>query len=73
MLKRFCDRCGRQIKDKWYNIDVFAHEDSRYASIPSILCGCTDIRSTPPRRDYCPDCTADIEAYMQDKKIPGKR
>lgn len=70
MLKRFCDRCGKRVGDKWYNINIIANDTELPNPMIGLLAGCNsvNIRDIPPKKDYCQACMDEFNEFLKDKK-----
>ena len=72
MVKLHCDRCKKEIKDKYYTINIhevnLCSEDSVASAIDS-LCLCTTKIKTPyeklkSTKMYCKNCKDKIESIL---------
>ena len=70
MLKRFCDRCGKRVGEKWYNVDIVTHDAELPVPTLAVLgCGClTNVNDKPQKRDYCQACMDEFREFLKDKK-----
>ena len=72
MVKLFCDRCGGEIKDKYFTIG-YSEE-----SLEPVFCGCaasmasqsfamSSLQELNAKRIYCEECKIDIFSYASRK------
>ncbi len=68
MIKRICDRCNKEIKDNYWTIDIYQHEDNtgRVSTNGSI----NNIEQNTNKRlnrqkEYCEECIKDIKKTIE--------
>ena len=72
MVKLHCDRCGEQIKDKYYTINIYSYDvDPKYDC--STIADCAYaysnsrdgmLRMLNSQKMYCKDCVNKIEKFI---------
>lgn len=66
MIKRFCDRCGRELGETWYQITISArcnHDDR------CTLSGLAHNLNAAfaPTPDYCEECKEEFQKFLRNK------
>lgn len=72
MIKMHCDKCGEEIKDKYYTINIYGHDTNpkyNYATSVDSASACSNSREDMLRilnstKMYCKDCKDKVEAYL---------
>ena len=65
MTKRFCDRCGKEIKPT--KIIHFPSKEERYITICDelgVFCG-----DKNTKYDLCHDCTVQLRKFLENKEV----
>lgn len=69
MIKRICDRCGNEIKDNYWTIDIYQHEDNtgRVTTTGAInnLNQNTE-KMFNRQKEYCEDCINQIKNVIKE-------
>ena len=71
MVKLYCDRCEKEIKDRYYTINIYSHDvnpkydyDTAVVSTSAYSNGRDDIlRTLNSTRMYCKECRDKIEEF----------
>jgi hypothetical protein len=70
MVKIHCDRCGAEIKDKYYTVNLYSYDTNpKYDYYATADCACSSSREDILRplnatKMYCKDCRDKIEAFI---------
>ncbi len=67
MLIRKCDRCGKEIKNNFWTIRIYAETDAKRQLNLESACN-NLIVNTSRLKEYCKDCINEIKAFI-DKDI----
>ena len=68
MIKRYCDRCGKECGDTWYNINIIAECENRNMSITTATAMSKTASVFKKPKDYCRECTEEFEEFLQKKR-----
>jgi hypothetical protein len=71
MVRLHCDRCEREIKDKYYTINIYSHDVNpqySFATYADTACASNSrediLRTLNTTKMYCKDCKAKIESFI---------
>lgn len=71
MVKIHCDRCGEEIKNKYYTVNIYGYDTNPQPSMTtayaSAACSSTRediLRTLNATKMYCKDCRDKIEAFI---------
>ena len=75
MVKIHCDRCGAEIKDKYYTVNIYSYDTNpKYDYYATAACAssCSNVRDETLRmlnavKMYCNDCKDEIEAFINNR------
>ena len=75
MIKICCDKCGREIKDRYYTVLIGEHDtnpQNDYFNIASTACSTSSSRTREDilkvlnsTKMYCKDCRDNIVAFIE--------
>ena len=76
MVKIHCDRCGKEIKERYYTVNIYGYDTNpKYDYYTEAACAssCSNVRDETLRRlnaikMYCNDCKDEIEAFIYNKE-----
>lgn len=68
MVKRYCDRCGKECGDTWYNINITAECENRTFPITTWAAMSYTTSVFEKTKDYCRECTEEFEEFLQKKR-----
>ena len=74
MVKIHCDRCGAEIKDRYYTVNIYGHDTNpKYDYYATADCACSNsrediLRTLNATKMYCKDCKDKIEAFIYNKE-----
>ncbi len=72
MVKIHCDRCGAEIKDRYYTVNIYGHDTNPKYDYCTAA-DCTNsyrnsnedmLRILNATKMYCRDCKDKVEAYL---------
>lgn len=69
MNKIFCNRCGKELTDDYYTIDIYGHEvnpsnDGRAnVDVTAINIATNILKTIKQERRFCKNCMVDIDRY----------
>lgn len=75
MVKIHCDRCGAEIKDKYYTVNIYSHDTHpKYDYCATADCACSSsrddiLRTLNATKMYCMDCKNKIEAFVNQCEV----
>lgn len=70
MVKIHCDRCGAEIKDRYYTVNIYGYDTNpKYDYYATTDCACSNsrediLRTLNATKMYCKDCRDKIEAFI---------
>lgn len=72
MVRLHCDRCEKEIKDKYYTVNIYAHDvnpqyyNTTYADVASACSSSREdiLRTLNATKMYCKDCKNKIESFI---------
>ena len=72
MVKLHCDKCGKEIKDKYYTVNIYGYDTNPQYSCCDTNCCVTAysnsredmLRMLNTTKMYCKDCKDKVEAYL---------
>lgn len=73
MVKIHCDKCGAEIKNKYYTVNIYGHDINPQPSITtayaSVACSSSNsrediLRTLNATKMYCWECRDKIEAFI---------
>ena len=72
MVKLCCDRCGEEIKDKYYTINIYGYDTNpkyEYYATADCMTACSNsrediLRTLNTTKMYCNDCIDKIESFI---------
>lgn len=71
MVKIHCDRCGEEIKDKYYTVNIYEYDTNPQPSMTTVYASaiCSSardeiLRTLNATKMYCQDCRDKIEAFI---------
>lgn len=70
MVKIHCDKCGKEIKDKYYTINIYEHDtNTQYTYCDTAYANACYVREDMLRmlnstKMYCKGCKDKVEAYL---------
>lgn len=70
MIKRICDRCGEEIKDNYWTIDIYEQEDKQRKL--SLEGAANNIKTNMDKiagcnKEYCKSCIREIKDVISRK------
>lgn len=72
MVKICCDKCGSEIKDKYYAVNIYEYDTHpRYEYYATADCASSNsrediLRTLNATKMYCKDCRDKIEAFINE-------
>ena len=70
MVKIHCDRCGAEIKDRYYTVNIYGYDTNpKYDYYATAACASSSTRDDILRilnaqKIYCKDCIEKIEKFI---------
>lgn len=72
MVKIHCDRCGAEIKDKYYTINIYGYDTNPkydYYATADCVSACSHerddiLRTLNAQKMYCKKCKKEIEEFI---------
>lgn len=66
MLKRYCDRCGKELDGEYFQIEIAAKTQG--SSIPTLFtAACNMSEAYRPVPDYCEECAGEFRRFLEKK------
>lgn len=73
MVKIHCDKCGKEIKDRYYTINIYGYDTNpQYADFTTADCASAYsntregmLKMLNNTKMYCKNCVNKVEGYLQ--------
>ena len=67
MIKRYCDRCGKECGDTWYGVNIMAQCENAFSTVTTEAAMCTAAAAFARKKDYCRECMEELQEFLQKK------
>lgn len=77
MIKIHCDRCGKELKDEYYLINIYKEGTNRVATITDCATAISNVaynmredalKMLNSKKMYCENCKEEIEMFINKKE-----